>query len=267
MVLLDSFSNFFSHFIQPDPKTALLVVINLVVIESLLSVDNAAVLAAMVMDLPKQQRKRALRIGIFFAYLFRGITLIFASFLIKVTWLKLLGGGYLVYLSGEFLFKKIFQNGSHIKTTPDGLPAEAKPKRRIPGLNTFWSTVIMVELMDITFSIDNVFAAVAFTNNIYLVCAGVFIGIITMRIVAGYFVKLLETFPFLDTVAFIVIGVLGMRLCLDFICKVVPENSFCTVLHNEHSDFYFSMLTVAIFFLPIVGSLLFNFPRRTRLKD
>ena len=32
----------------------------------------------------------------------------------------------------------------------------------------FWSTVILVEIMDLAFSIDNVFAAVAFTDNIYL---------------------------------------------------------------------------------------------------
>ena len=65
---MEIISDFFSHFIQPDPKTALLVVLNLILIESLLSVDNAAVLATMVMDLPAKQRKRALRIGLFFAY-------------------------------------------------------------------------------------------------------------------------------------------------------------------------------------------------------
>jgi len=54
----------------------------------------------------------------------------------------------------------------------------------------------MVELMDMTFSIDNVFAAVAYTHNIYLVYTGVFIGIVTMRIVAGYFVQLMRRFPF-----------------------------------------------------------------------
>ena len=39
----------------------------------------------------------------------------------------------------------------------------------------------MVELMDLSFSIDNVFAAVAFTDKIYLVFLGVFIGILAIR--------------------------------------------------------------------------------------
>ena len=43
-----------------NPLASLAVVGNLIIIESLLSVDNAAVLATMVMDLPKEQRYKAL---------------------------------------------------------------------------------------------------------------------------------------------------------------------------------------------------------------
>jgi predicted tellurium resistance membrane protein TerC len=49
-------------------------------------------------------------------------------------------------------------------------------KHTIGRFGIFWSTVIMVEVMDLAFSIDNVFAAVAFTDNIYLIWIGVFIG-------------------------------------------------------------------------------------------
>ena len=113
----------------------------------------------------------------------------------------------------------------------------------------------MVELMDLTFSVDNVFAAIAFTKNIYLVCTGVFIGIITMRIVASYFVKLMVRFPFLDTVAFIVIALLGIRLFADFTCSYTAGSFLCELLHREHTDLYFSLLTVSVFFLPILVSL------------
>ena len=249
--------NFFSHFIEPDPKTALLVVLNLILIEGLLSIDNAAVLATMVVDLPLKDRKRALRIGIIFAYIFRGISLLFASWLIKVTWLKLAGGAYLLYLFAHFFYEKIFNtsNSSAPKTVDGNTPS------RIPGLNHFWSTVLMVELMDMTFSIDNVFAAVAYTKNMYLIYLGVFIGIITMRIVAGYFVKLMQRFPFLDTVAFIIIGVLGIRLCLEFTCAQFGNNPVCNMLSGESADMYFSLLTIGIFFTPIASSLLLKFPK------
>lgn len=247
---------------QPDPKTALLVILNLILIESLLSIDNAAVLATMVMDLPPQDRKRALRIGLILAYIFRGTALVFASILIKIKILKLFGGGYLIYLFLHFFYKKLFKSEDILQQENEELATEIKHPRKIPGLNLFWSTVVMVELMDLTFSLDNVFAAVAFTDNIYLVCLGVFIGIITMRIVAGYFVKLMERFPFLDVIAFFIIGILGIRLCLDFICAYYPDNIVCGYLEGEHADFWFSIVTVAVFAVPILTSWLFNFPRK-----
>ena len=265
---MEVITNFFSHFIQPDPKTALLVVLNLILIESLLSVDNAAVLATMVMDLPEKNRRRALRIGLMLAYIFRGTALVFASILIKINWLKLVGGGYLIYLCGHFFYKEIFKHEHILDIEKEELQEGVKHPKTILGMNQLWSTVVMVEMMDLTFSLDNVFAAVAFTNNIYLVCLGVFIGIITMRIVAGYFVKLMERFPFLDTVAFLVIGILGLKLCLSFYCTAYGTSTFvCECLESKKADLIFSLSTVIIFFLPILTSLLLGFPRgKTKQK-
>lgn len=66
--------------------------------------------------------------------------------------------------------------------------------------------------MDMVFSIDNVFAAVALSPKIWLVVMGVFAGILAMRFVAMRFVKLLEKYPELEDSAFLVIFVLGLKL-------------------------------------------------------
>ena len=50
-----------------NPGASLAIIGNLIIIESLLSVDNAAVLATMVMDLPEKQRDKALKYGIWCA--------------------------------------------------------------------------------------------------------------------------------------------------------------------------------------------------------
>ena len=76
-------------------ESSLVIIFNLIIIESLLSVDNAAVLATMVMDLPPDQRKRALRYGIIGAYFFRGVCLIFAPL-----WKATLKHPSLIYPSG-----------------------------------------------------------------------------------------------------------------------------------------------------------------------
>ncbi len=241
-------------------QAAALIVLNLILIESLLSVDNAAVLATMVMDLPKEQRNRALRYGILGAYFFRGLCLIFASWLVTIWWLKPLGGLYLLYLTYGF-FKG--------KSTPDDPTDDYVDKKAnwlyrltVGTLGNFWATVALVELMDLAFSIDNVFAAVAFTDNIWLICLGVFIGILAMRFVAQGFVKLMEKFPFLETIAFIVIGVLGLKLTVSLLTHYLPEAAISKFLDGEKADIFISIFTVAIFLVPVLTSHFFNVPKQ-----
>jgi YkoY family integral membrane protein len=236
------------HVFGDNPQAALLIILNLIFIESLLSIDNAAVLATMVMDLPKDQRSRALRIGIVFAYIFRGLCLLFASLLIKISWLKLIGALYLIYLCfTHFIYK------DSLKEVTINKKKNPIYRYMIPYLGTFWSTVVMVEIMDLVFSIDNVFAAVVYAkDNIYLIWIGVFIGIITMRLVAIFFVKLIERFPLLNNAAYIVIGCLGLKLMLGFCCDVFHIPSLCAVIENDKADFIFSMFTLLVFFAPIL---------------
>src|SRR6476660_8885969 len=71
----------------------------LVALEGLLSADNAMVLAVLVLGLPKAQQKKALRYGIIGAFVFRTIATLLAVFLIQLGWVKLVGAGYLLYLT------------------------------------------------------------------------------------------------------------------------------------------------------------------------
>ena len=242
-----------------DLGAAALIIFNLIIIESLLSVDNAAVLATMVMDLPENQRKKALKYGILGAYLFRGICILFAAYLVQFLFLKFLGGLYLLWLTFTY-----FRTKATPQTDDDILEKHTKwyYKYTVGAFGAFWATVVAVEVMDLAFSIDNVFAVVAFTNNIYLIWIGVFIGILAMRFVAQGFVKLMERFTFLETVAFLVIGVLGIKLILSFAADFYKETAFHEIINGHSSDMIFSILTVTMFFLPILTSYLFNFPKR-----
>ena len=242
-----------------DLNAAATIVFTLIIIESLLSVDNAAVLATMVMDLPKEQRAKALKYGIIGAYVFRGICLLLASWLIKIWWLKLIGGLYLLYLAIDYFITK---------KTPQPEDDLIDKKSNFIYRNTlglfgkFWSTVIMIEAMDLAFSMDNVFAVVAFTDNIWLICIGVFIGILAMRFVAQGFVKLMEKYPFLEKAAFIVIGILGVKLTLSVYSHFYPEDTLSKIIEGHNADLYLSFLTVGIFVGPILTSWLLGYPKR-----
>lgn len=254
---MDFLQTLFIDITGGDPYGALLIVLNLIIIESLLSIDNAAVLATMVMDLPtEKERKKALKIGLILAYVFRGTALVLAGYLMQINFLKLVGAGYLIYLSLSYFYKHFVQKKNLAQSAGVEITEEIKHPKKLPFLSLFWSIVLQVEIMDITFSLDNVFAAVAFTKNIYLVCTGVFIGIITMRIVAGYFVSLMEKFPFLESIAFFIVGLLGLKLCASYACHYFETSAFCILFENEKSDLVFSLLTVAIFLIPILYSIL-----------
>jgi YkoY family integral membrane protein len=250
--------------IMSHPGTSIGIIINLIIIESLLSVDNAAVLATMVMDLPEKQRGRALKLGIWGAYFFRGLAMIFAGYLIQFWYLKPLGGLYLLYLVYSWW------KGKQTPTKEDDLIDKKRNwlyRSTVGAIGPFWATVALVELMDMAFSIDNIFAAVAFTPNIILVCIGVFIGILAMRFIAQWFVKLMERFNFLETAAFVVIGILGLKLSLSIFEHFYPESQFSIFMTSHAADLGISILTVSIFFIPIITSYFFNMPKKHEVGD
>lgn len=251
--------DFLHEILGPDLGKAFITILNIIVVEGLLSVDNAAVLATLVMGLPKNQRARALRIGLIFAYIFRGIALLLAGYLLKIHWVKLVGGGYLLFLAVKFFYERYFKNKDILDEASEEVKEHLPKKKSILGMNQFWSTVFMVEAMDLVFSLDNVLAAGAFSNNMYIVCTGVFIGIITMRIVAQYFVKLMQRFPFLDVSAFVVITLLAGKLLYEYF---FPEQYAIKEHATGLKSYIFSISTIAIFLVPILTSLFFNFPRK-----
>lgn len=215
------------------------------------------------MDLPEKQRGKALKYGIWGAYVFRGLAMIFAAFLIKIWWLKPLGGLYLLYLVWDWW------KGKQTETKEDDFIDKKGNwlyRATVGSIGNFWATVCLVELMDMAFSIDNVFAAVAFTPNIILVCIGVFIGILAMRFIAQWFVKLMEKYAFLETAAFVVIAILGIKLVLSLYEHFYPASSISKFLSSHAADIGISILTVSIFFIPILTSIFFNYPRKNEVE-
>ena len=279
---MDNLQELFQQIVE-RPVPSLTIVLNLILIESLLSVDNAAVLATMVLDLPKDQRKKALKYGILGAYVFRGVCLLFAALLIQIWWFKPLGGLYLLFLGFKYFFSK---KGDGIEDETIEKEKSWLYRKTLGVFGPFWATVVLVEIMDLAFSIDNVVAATAYTNNIILVWTGVFIGILAMRFVAQGFVKLMERYPFLEVCAYSVIILLGFKLTSSLYTHFYPcgaiaqfiEGPLACLEHNgkslsqgEHprvwGDIVTSVVSIAIFIIPVLTSVLFNFPKRHQAKE
>ncbi|MBP9717950.1 hypothetical protein KBD59_01515 [Candidatus Gracilibacteria bacterium] len=172
----------------------------LILLEGILSVDNALVLAILVRVLPKEQQRKALTYGLVGAIVFRVLALLFAVFLLKFTIIKLLGGVYLIYLSLKHLFLGYLEH-------------EKKPTEA--NASNFWRIVLAVELTDIVFSIDSVTTAIAFSNKLWILWVGGIAGIIAMRFTSSVFVRLLEKYPRMEDLAYQLVFFVGTKLSFE----------------------------------------------------
>lgn len=170
----------------------------LLVLEALLSADNALILAIIVRHLPKEQQKKALFYGLAGAFALRFAAILLAASILNFWWLQLIGAIYLIYLPAKHFAKHAAAKG---------------PKSR-EGAG-FWMTVIYADLADLAFAIDSVLVAVAVVNKqdkIWVIYAGAALGIILLRFAAGWCLRLLERYPVLDHVAYALVGWAGVKL-------------------------------------------------------
>lgn len=178
----------------------------LILLEGLLSADNALVMAVMVLGLPDRDRRKALSYGLLGAFAFRVVATLLAVFLIKLLWVKAAGGAYLLYL----VWQHFFGHGDHADRT---MPPPAKPAF---GLSAFWATVVRVEVMNLAFSIDSILVAVAMSPKVWVVLTGGILGIVAMRLVVGQLMVLVQRYPPLVDGAFVIITWVALKLFAEY---------------------------------------------------
>lgn len=244
----------------------------LVVLEGVLSIDNALVLGLLAKRLPKEQRPKALTYGLVGAFVFRILAIGTASFLLKWTWVKLLGGGYLVYIAIKHLFfESQEKHEAHVTVDLEGEPVlvgeqgaalsveaeEEEIEQRVPvpaakqilkpiAHAKFWPTVFVIELTDIAFAVDSILAAIALVGSpppghpadavhpkLWVVVTGGILGVILMRFAAVIFIRLLERFPRFETAAYLLVLVIGGKLLADWGFNS-PEHPHRVDFHDFH---------------------------------
>lgn len=173
----------------------------LVLLEALLSADNALVLAVIVRHLPRELQRKALFYGLAGAFILRICAIFLASIILNFWWLQLLGAAYLIFLPVKHFVQH--SKGGEIKGKAGA---------------SFWMTVVYAELTDIVFAIDSVLVAVAVVDvvrhpdKIWVVYAGAIVGVVLLRFAAGYCLRLLEKYPILDHIAYVLVGWAGVKM-------------------------------------------------------
>ncbi len=181
-------------------------VLVLVLLEGLLSGDNALVLAVIVLPLPEHQQRKALQYGLLGAFVLRIIATLLAVWLVRLDWVSLLGGLYLLWLPYK-----------HFSQHPDESSAGApKPIKRLLGLSAFWTVVVQADVVDLVFAVDSILAAVGFTKKQWVIITGGLLGILMMRLLTVQVLELVKRYPRLIDGAYVVVSWVGVKLLWEY---------------------------------------------------
>ena len=163
--------------------------VSIIIIDLVVSGDNAMVIALASRRLPEEQRRKAILWGTFGAVGLRVLLTVIAVYLLKVPFLQAVGGLFLLYVAVKLLI--------------DNSEDEANIKEAA----TFGQAIRTIIVADVVLSMDNVFAvAAAGQGHLVLVLIGLAISIPIIVWGSGVILKLITRFPIL---IYIGAGVLG----------------------------------------------------------
>jgi tellurite resistance protein TerC len=216
------------------------VVLQLIFLEGVLSIDNAAVLGTLASKLPREtavpwprslqflahpahavlgrQQAAALKVGLLGAYIGRGVMIFLTSLIISNPWIRIAGAAYLLYLALDHFRERSARRKGEDAATPEG----RAPGEKLLSHPGFWRTVLVIELADLAFSIDNVVAAVALSPVFWVTMLGMGIGIVVMRFAAGLFARLISWEPALVSGAYLLLLAIGLELVFAEITGLEP---------------------------------------------
>ena len=162
-----------------------LAALEIVVINILLSGDNAVVIALACRNLPGKQRTWGIVLGAIGAIVLRIVLTFFAVQLLGLKWLKLVGGVLLVWIG----VKLIAEEDGGEEEEGDAKPAAS---------DRLWGAVRTVVVADLVMSIDNVLGvAAAAKGSVLLLVFGLVVSIPLVIAGSQVILKLIERFPIL----------------------------------------------------------------------
>ena len=177
-------------------KTLLLLLI-LIALEAVLSADNAIALAAIAQGLEDNELQRqALNFGLLAAYILRITLIMSATWVIKFWQFELLGAVYLLWLVFNYFTSEEDEQHHHHSIR----------------FVSVWQAIPTIAITDLAFSLDSVTTALAVSDEMWLILIGGTIGVITLRFLAGLFIRWLKEFTHLEDAGFLTVGFVGLRL-------------------------------------------------------
>lgn len=233
--------------------------------ETILSADNAVVLADTAIqgigESHPDRIKKVLRWGYIGAIILRVVVLFFATTLIHIWRLKCLAWLYLVWLAIAHFIPSSDHKKNHELWW---VFLQIKQKRWLD-----MAIITKLILLDLMFAIDNLGTCVSLTNNFWNMAIAVMLAGVSFMMVAKYTVKLVETYPFMQTVAYSMIWLIGCKMIWSSLIGVIDSNSlvwwFAQLCDSHRSEQFIIWSSIVGFGIPLLTSWLWWRPTHRRI--
>jgi YjbE family integral membrane protein len=201
---------------------AVMVLIQVVMIDLVLAGDNAVVIGLAAAGLPSEQRKRAILIGIFAATVLRILCASIATQLLQLLGLQLAGGILLLWVCWK-MWRELY-TASHAQHRDDEATVDYSVERdgTMAGRlhrKTFGHAVLQIVVADISMSLDNVLAiAGAAREHPFVLAFGLLLSIALMGVAADWISRLLQKHRW--------IAYLGLAIILYVACEMIYRGAY-----------------------------------------
>ena len=166
--------------------------VSIIIINLVLSGDNAFVIAMAVRSLSGRQRMKGIAFGVGAAVILRIVLTLFAAQLLRIEYIKFIGGAVIIWIA--------------VKLLVEGAPEDKIQKQA----KTLWQAIWIIVVADITMSIDNVLAiAAASKGNLFLLLFGLGLSIPIVVFASTLLSTLMDKYPIIIYIGAAILGQVG----------------------------------------------------------
>ena len=191
--------------------------LTLTFLEIVLGVDNIIFISILTNKLPSEIRKKARRLGIALALIFRILMLLsitwimgFQEALFQIKHHPVSGRDLVLFAGGVFLLWKATKEIYEIMEA-----GGAKHGQETNVAKSFAGIIVQIALLDIVFSFDSILTAIGMTDNLQIMIAAIIVAMFVMLQFSGPVSKVIEKHPSLQILALAFLILIGFMLVAE----------------------------------------------------
>jgi YjbE family integral membrane protein len=200
-----------------------IILLQIIFIDIVMAADNAIIIGMIAANFAPDNRKKIIAFGVAAAFVFRVVFALSATFLLAISWIKIVGGILLLWVIYN-LRKDLFES-KKIRS----------PHLKSKEVSSFSTGVYQVLVADITLSLDNVLGvAGAAKQHYWLLVTGLLLSVVLIGTLASYFAKYIKNHRWLGWLGIGVIFIVALQLILgglDSLGIITINDNFRSLFH------------------------------------